>query len=105
MADTAVWAVTFDERVIQVRDLPVGKLAKIAKDTDHSLIEVVGGPFIGDGTQLEPILRLAAEWVGPEASVPNPLSFHDAQSFFSLVPDDLPEPEKAPSDPPTGAAT
>lgn len=102
-----VWAVKFpDCEPFQVRDLPVGRLASIARNTGHSLIEVVGGPFIGDGEQLEPIIRLAAEWIGPTATVPDPLSFQASVGLFTLVDDDLPEPEGAPdATPPTGSKT
>lgn len=100
-----VWAVKFGDRVVELRDLPIGTLAAIAKQTDHSLLECIGGPFSGDGTHLDPIVRACADWVGPEAVVPDPLTFQVAVEMFTLVDDDLPEGEEVPIDPPTSPAT
>jgi hypothetical protein len=110
--DRRVLGVKFGERVVCLRDLPLGTLVQIAEDvstvrTRWTLAEVVSAPMSQNGAAAEPIIRAVADWIGPEAlsKIPNPLTFGSIVGLFTLVDEDLPEPAKVPDSPPIGAAT
>lgn len=99
-----VWVVQFDNgRQFDPRDLPVGKIQEIAVDFERSWIQVVGAPLVELGVA-EAVVRAAAEQVGPEAVVPEPLTARTLTPMFVEVDDDLPVPESKGEDP-TGAVT
>lgn len=85
-----VWAVKLDGKLLQVRDLPIAVLDRVAKDTDVSWAYIVALPF-ADLKGAERLLAAAAEHLQVPAPDPSTLTARTIMDYFEQVDDDLPE--------------
>lgn len=85
-----VWAVKIDGSQMQVRDLPIATLNKIAKAADVSWAYIVAMPF-GDLNAAERVLFECAKALGVPTPEPSTLTARTILDFFVQVDDDLPE--------------
>jgi hypothetical protein len=82
-----VWAVRVADREFQVRDLPVGVLADIAKKTETSWLLVQAAPLMDANCGL---MVLEAVCVALGVDMPQGLTGRTILDFFEQVDDDLP---------------
>lgn len=86
--DETVWAVRVADQEIQIRDLPVGVLAQISKETDQSWILTQAAPLLNLEVA-EKVIEAACQELGIDK--PEKLTARTVQDFFVQVDDDLPE--------------
>lgn len=82
-----VWAVKHAGRETQIRDLPVGVLADIAKKTEVSWLVIQVAPLM-DVTVAEAVLRAVCDLHGDP--IPDGLTGRTIMDYFVQVDDDLP---------------
>lgn len=83
-----VWAVRIADQEFQIRDLPVGVLATIAKNTDQTWLLTQAAPLLNLFVAIEVIEAVCAQLGVP---VPDPLTGRNITDYFVQVEDDLPE--------------
>ena len=83
-----VWAVRVAGQEMQIRDLPVGVLAQIAKKTDQTWIITQAAPLL-DLFVAQEVLEAACAQLGVPA--PDGLTGRNITDYFVQVADDLPE--------------
>jgi len=87
-SEEMVWAVRIADQEFQIRDLPVGVLASIAKNTDQTWLLTQAAPLLNLFVAIEVLEAVCAHL---EVPVPDPLTGRNITDYFVQVPDDLPE--------------
>lgn len=83
-----VWAVRVAGQEIQIRDLPVGVLAEIAKSTDQTWLLTQAAPLLNLFVAQD-VLEACCKHLG--VPVPDGLTGRTITDYFVQVDDDLPE--------------
>ncbi len=83
-----VWAVRIAGQEMQIRDLPVGVLAQIAKKTDQTWLLTQAAPLL-DLFVAQEVLEAVCTHLGVAA--PDGLTGRNIHDYFVQVDDDLPE--------------
>lgn len=83
-----VWAVRYADRETQIRDLPVGVIAEIAKKNDQSWVIVQAAPLLDLFIANDVFEAMCNKW---GVDIPKDMTARELTGYFVQVDDDLPE--------------
>lgn len=83
-----VWAVRYADRETQIRDLPVGVIAEIAKKNDQSWVIVQAAPLLDLFIANDVFEAMCNKW---GVDIPEDMTARELTGYFVQVDDDLPE--------------